>query len=206
MSRRQWFLVAVALVVILVSGLLFLDLRLARSRTAGDRGIGTYRGGDKLPPKMANAPVVSVAVEGDGAFAEAFRDALRAELWGNNPHIGNVEMVDGAPDAAGDIYMRIEIVREEIVWTPVYARAEVETRMAFSSDGDVSWRVQKPVVMTGGEVPIVKADGQVGLADKSWGLLSLPGYRHLVAKALAAQYSEAVETVWAAGAAKTYAK
>ena len=133
MSRRQWFLVAVALVVILVSGLLFLDLRLARSRTAGDRGIGTYRGGDKLPPKMANAPVVSVAVEGDGAFAEAFRDALRAELWGNNPQIGNVEMVDGAPDAAGDIYMRIEIVREEIVWTPVYARAEVETRMAFSS-------------------------------------------------------------------------
>jgi len=136
--------------------------------------------------------VGAVAVEGDGAFAEALREALRAELWDGNPQIGNVEMVDGAPEAAGKTYLRIEIVSEQIVWTPVYSRAEVETRVTFSSDGDVSWRDQRPVMMTSEDGPIVKADGQAAVDDTSWGLVSLPGYRNLVARALAAEVNQAL--------------
>lgn len=195
--KRSTIFSLVALLIILLAATVFLfwfaDFHVARSATDAQHQASTYRSGDELPAAMQGRPPLQVAVAGEGLLAEELRQALPDQLLAQVP-VSTVEVIDGAPDEADGLYLRVEVGERDVLWTPIYGDSEILATMAYASDGDVSFRHDDVVVMN--RSPLVYADGEFELADESWGLLSRPAYYGLLAEALATDIGAALAPVF----------
>jgi hypothetical protein len=91
-----------------------------------------------------------------------------------------------------DLHLLVTVDTNRTFWTPGYAQATLATTLTYASDRDVSWHGTSPVIReTDDGTPILWADGQFELSDRSGGLLLRPAYQRLLAEKMA------VEIMWA---------
>ncbi len=190
----QWL--AIGGVLLLAAALFLLSFRLMSSRTAVDVGMSTYRTGDSLPDNMAPGFALDFAVEANPALEAALTRQLRAALAQTSP-VGKVAALETVPAGADQPFLLVEIEQSRLVWTPLYAQAELRAVVFYDYDGDVPWPRDEPVVMH--DSPVIQADGEFTLSDRSWGLISWPAYAdHLgdeLAQAIAEQLAQDVFTL-----------
>lgn len=138
--------------------------------------------GASLPPQP-----VQFQVEGDDPLAAALREALAGQL-------GDAEAA--AATAVPHLIVRID--RAALNWMPISGRADIAITAAFSSNGDFAFMETEPThfQFNGGDDAgiIVQASSEINLTDETTGLLSRPGYRQLLAEALAAEIDKALQT------------
>lgn len=191
----RWLWAIIIGVVLFLLASLTVDFRFARSETTSEHQQSTYASGETLPENMTGQETLAYSVEGDDAIARALVLALEERLEGL-PSVGDAGWQDGLP--GGDsLVLVVEVESSSIRWTPFYSRATVQAEMAFASDGDLSFRGTTPVVFDSREGPVVKADGEYSVRDRSWGWLSLPGYHRHLAEQLAEEIARGLSDVFA---------
>lgn len=71
-------------------------------------------------------------------------------------------------------------------WPPVYAHTSLQFEAAYASNGDVSFRESEPTQFhSAGDQAVGQYEGHYQLTDRSWGVMSLPGYRDYLARQVA---------------------
>lgn len=197
---RTFIFVLVFLALLLPLFLAF-DFHASRRQTTVDRQLSVGRSipgeaDGQLPESMRDQPALAYSVTGDDRLADALRGALDQQLRAN-PILGDIVLIEPPSEIAEAPYLIIEITRQEITWTPVYATATLTAQAAFSSDGDVSFRERSQMgPQNGDRQPLSQAEAEFQLRDTSWGLISRPAYLRLVATSLAENISQAMTEIF----------
>jgi hypothetical protein len=174
---------------------LFLDFHIARSRTNSGFTLSTASAGEGLPGSMQEPPVLSIAVVGDSRYSHALGSVLKEQLQAA-PYIAGVNLLDSSPDHADAPYLFVDPGDLDILWTPVYARADLTVQAALASDGDVSLRGQQPVELDSQDGPVIKSEGDFNVQDFTWGLISRPAYYNLIARRVSGEIQRALEPLF----------
>jgi hypothetical protein len=176
---------------------LFADFSLSRSQTASEHRLATYRLGGDLPAPVPAGQSMRLAVAGEGALAEKLRQALLAELTASSLFASGDWVVE-TNAGNNNLDLLITVDANRTFWTPVYAQATLATILVYASDGDISWHGASPIIMeTDDGTPVLWADGDFELSDRSGGLLSRPAYQRLLAEKMAAEIVRALESIYA---------
>jgi hypothetical protein len=193
--RRLIIGIALLLFLLVVAAFLTLDFRVARSATTVEHRLATYRASDDLPASMQSGASIDLIVEGQSNFAQVLRQVLAQQLAAS-VIAGDVELLERAAQPTGQATLLLTVEQESILWSPLFGRSRLVALLFFSSDDDLAWVAEVPRVVYAGDGPMVRGDGTFELADTSGGLLSLPGYRRLLAEQLATRIVEALEAVY----------
>lgn len=190
----QW--IAIGGVLLLVAAVFLLNFQLMGSSNVINVGMNTYRTGNSLPEAMTPDFALNFTVDANPALEAALTRQLRDAL-AQTSQVGKVAALEAVPAGADQPFLLVEIEQSRVVWTPFYAQAELRAVVFYDYDGDVPWPRDGVVMMD--DSPVIQADGEFTLSDRSWGLISWPAYAdHLggeLARAIAEQLEQDVFTL-----------
>lgn len=187
-------------VAMLMGAFWWLDFRAATSESRAGREISAFRSG---PPSAGQTGRPSsgtgvrpkldlvICVFGQGDLG-ALREALLRQLH-DSPIIGDIEVVAALPERSDGPVLGVEVGSERVLWTPIYATARLEVAVVYSSNGDLSWHGQRPVIMTGDGRPIVWMDGSLEVEDATRGVTSRRAYQKHLGEQVAREVSKTLD-------------
>ena len=128
-------------------------------------------------------------VPGEGRLARSLQKQLSGQLE-THPQFGQIQPFSELLVPAGYPVLMVEIEPQQMLWTPVYARANLKVTIYYDSDGDVSLMPDDAtkVKFIGDELTIQRS-GEYTFTDASWGLMSRPGYLDYLAREIGKQIS-----------------
>jgi hypothetical protein len=190
MQRTVLGLAILLLAGILAAAFWWLDFHAARSETQAEHVLETFTTGE---PEKAPPASLKVYVADTDGFAEALRAALVSDLQ-QELAIGRVESADTIGEQTGTPVLVVEPDNRTITWTPVYGSNRLTAHIAYTSNGDLSWRDKSPVRMDSTDAPAIWVRGEFKINDTTWGLISHRWYLRHLAKELAAEVTRALES------------
>jgi hypothetical protein len=135
---------------------------------------------------------VSLYVAGEDELALALRRELASQLQASDG-FGEVRNLTALPAKDDLPTVVVEVAESDVTWLPVYASAGLDVTVFYSSNGDMSWRDQLPVIMSSDDGPIVRLKGQFEVADRTRGLTSRVAYERYLGKGIAGEVSKSLE-------------
>ncbi len=187
-------LVLGALIVVIVAALLLLvDFQAATSASIVESSVSKFTVGatasTRFPPPASLCLVVSGGSELHAYLEKELVQGLRSA-----PGIGEVTPIDSADGEKSCPTLLVEASPDVLTWTPVYSSARGVARLIYASDGDLSWRNDKAVVMSNRDgSPQVRVRGDLKLGDTTRGIMSRPAYQRHLAHQIALAASDVLK-------------
>lgn len=190
MVRMRVVLMGLLVVGILALGLTLLDFRIAESsdntQTEMARMTLGLEAGATLPPPGS----LRIHVAG-GESLSAYLKTELAQQWAAKSGARDMEIVSSLSDQADGPALMVQPEESSVSWTPIFARASISIKIVYASDGDLSWRDDRSVVMsTRDGRPQIRVRGDLKLEDTTRGLVSRPAYQRHLAERIAMQVSD----------------
>lgn len=184
--------IALILIAAGIAAFIFLDFHLAKSsmntsftRTFANSSIPEgYQPGNTL---------LYIAPADNQPLSRALAKDL-FQLAGNSGYFSPV-LLNRAPEGNQFPAVVVQVVGEKFFWTPFYSQSILKIQMAYSNFRAVdAIETQATVILPAqGASPAIEGSGQAEQADKSFGLISLPGYRSLIIHSAAKSVLENLE-------------
>jgi hypothetical protein len=181
--RRVWILLAS--IVSFFVAFWWLDFRLAVSNTQSEKKITTTSigMGENLPDVMQRREKINLALVGEGPLNAALQKALTVEI--KNAGIGNIELMKATlPKYQGPVLVG-KVGKPGALRMPFFVTSRLTVQAGYSSSGDTPLLGKMPVYMDNRDGPAMMMYGEYKVNDRSWGLISRPGYYHMLADYLA---------------------
>lgn len=194
---KNWQL-AILLVGIafLSAAFLFLNFRIAVSNTKSEKNTMTTSIGDGLPNAMRRREKINLVLIGKGPLILALQRAIVNET--NNAAIGNIEPVPGIQSRYQSPVLVIKVERPTLLWTPFFATSHFAVQVGYSSSGDSTFMGETPITVDNQNGPALNMYGEYRVNDRSWGLISRPGYYQILANYLATQIASTLKDLYSA--------
>jgi hypothetical protein len=183
--RRLWILLASITSFFLAFW--WLDFRLAASRTESEKNITTTSIGmeDQLPDAMQRRQTINLVLIGEGPLVIALQKALTVEI--KQAGLGDIERMEAiVPKYLGPILL-VKVGRPGSLWMPFFVTSRVTVQTGYSSSGDTTLLGEEPASIDNRNGPAMMMYGEYKINDRSWGVISRPGYYHMLADYLAQQ-------------------
>jgi len=187
MKQKRWIvLIVLALVVVLLGfALILVDFKAMQSQMTRNSSIAASHDENQTTTPQLTPDKTGLFISGDDQLVNALQREL-THLLGGQIQFGEIVLVDGMSDKADYPLLFVTLDKQDITWSPVYARAELEVTVSYASNGDVSFRHTTPVEFKHtSDQQLMMINGQYSFADTSWGLISNPGYVNYLAKEIA---------------------
>lgn len=194
MKKANVALVALLLIGLAAIAFWYADFHAITSESRTESQVTTYRSsksGVRAEQLLAEREV-ALYVGG----ADELADTLRAEMLSllrASSAFGEVTSLDVPPERADQPVLVIEVQNEQGLWTPFFAQSGLAVRVAFASDGDVSWRHESGPVMLSGDESIVRVDGKLQVTDDTRGVVSRLAYQKHLGRQIAKEVSKALQ-------------
>jgi len=182
-KMKKYGILITLLVIGLVAASFFLmSFHATSSQTTQNNSVASSNSGrisqnpNNLIPITTNVVVVG---------SSHLDSALRSDLINSLPGaagLGQVNFVDPANIPANSPLLYVQVKEQNVRWTPVYSTAALQVVVAYSQNGDVSFKDDDPTHFQAG---IMQFQGNYRLEDTSGGLMSLPGYEDFLAQNMA---------------------
>jgi len=177
MNKKRWLGVTIVIFVMLLSGfaLILVSFSSMTSQLEHNSQMVSSSGGQNALPQL-NQPMTALYVNANNRLKNVLQTEVTRLLQGQ-PEFGQIEVVESPEDNGGLPLPVVEVEPQDMLWTPLYARAVLTVNVAYASDGDVSFRKTVPVEFKHTTDQLtVKRSGIYTFNDASWGLISNPGY------------------------------
>jgi hypothetical protein len=172
-------------VALLCAAFLCLNFRIAASNTQSGKNITTTGMGDGLPDAMQSREKINLVLVGEGPLIAALPKALAVEM--NNAGIGDIKLVQGTESRYQGPVLAVKVGRPGLLWTPFFAISRFTIQAGYSSIGEATFMGETPVIIDNRNGPALYMYGEYKVSDRSWGLISRPGYHQALADYLARQ-------------------
>ncbi len=186
-KRTPRWLIPLAILLILIAAIFLLDFHAMKSQSTAESQTGTYRSGE-IDINWKNTPVdTALYVEAPGNLKNALRNSIKPLIQNKN-YVGAVSDLNAPADSLSIPQLYVQVIPVDTFWTPFYARSKYQVIVSYASNGDLSFRNQKPVRFEGmpGQ-PAILFQSTNDMVDTSWGFISLKGYHSFIASKIAAQ-------------------
>ena len=177
--KHRWPWMGLGAMAILGAALLFLNFHAAVSNTQSERNISSVGLGEGLPQAMRCRERISLALVGEGQLVGALQEALVAQM--HNAGIGDTDLVRGLEPASETPVLVVKVEEPDLLWTPFYAASRLSVQASYSSNGDNTLMGDTPVTVDNSNGPVLTMHAEYQVDDRSWGLISRPGYHQTLA-------------------------
>jgi hypothetical protein len=162
-----------------VLAFVFLDFHLAKSITTSNDNWS--RASSQAPAGyQAGYTVLYIATEQDDSFSRALAEAIFQQA-GDSNYFSPV-LLDSAPTSEQFPLVMVKASADHFFWTPFFAKSTLNIQFAYSNF-EVMPNIEssRTVILSNATVqPPIEGLGTTEQVDRSFGLLSISGYRHLV--------------------------
>jgi hypothetical protein len=152
---------------------------------------------DGYPDRLRPDEKISLVVAGEGPLAEALQNAL-AEKW-DRARMGQLELAEERSSTYPNPVLLIKVGKPEIVWTPFFATCRFSIHAGYATDGDPSFMESLDVTqihIPSSDPSVVNLYNEYEGVDRSFGLISRPGYEQYLADYFAQQIIEAIKGLY----------
>ena len=165
------------IVGLFVGAFLLLNFRLMQSQMLSDSTIASYHTGSPDEKVTIVSDVTGLYVDPSIRFAQSLQDEIKSRLE-NQPQVGEVTAVNLPMDKADIPLLFVEVNQQKKLWTPFYANSAYEVIVYYASNGDISFRHSQPVHFeSNSDQQAISYRASYALVDRSFGLISSPGYQ-----------------------------
>lgn len=192
MNKKTWIILAG--VAVLAAAFLLLNFRLAYSGTSANTNAVTASSGDAVPTALQQREKITLCITGEGPLVGVLQDTLAAKL--REAGLGEVEVTRALMNNYPNPVLRVDVGQPGVLWTPFYGSSRFQVTAGFVSNGVTATLNAQPVEFETGEGPAVNMSAEYNLSDRSFGILSRPGYYQILADWLANSIVEAVRKLY----------
>jgi hypothetical protein len=193
-SKSLWILLGV--IVVLGAAFMFLNFRLAVNKTSSEKNLITTGIGDQMPSAIQRRDKISIALVGEGPFVNMLQKALAAEM--RNADLGDIEFVQGPAPTYQNPVLVVQMGKMDLLWTPLFATSQFSVNVGYDSSGDTTFMGKNPIVIDNQNGSNLNVYGEYIVRDRSWGLISRPGYHQILADYLAQQIAAVLKDLYKA--------
>lgn len=180
---KKWLWALFASIALVCAAFWSLNFHIAASNTNSDRHVSTVGIGDGLPDAMQGREKINLVLVGEGPLIVALQKALAVEM--KDAGIADLELMQGIKPRYQDPVLVVNVGRPGLFWTPFFATSQFTIQAGYSSSGDTTFMGETPVAVDNRDGPALNMYGEYKLSDRSWGLISRPGYHQALADYLA---------------------
>lgn len=182
---KKWLWVLLGTVAFFWAAFWCLNFGIATSSTQSEKNITTtgIGLGNGLPDAMQRRAKINLALVGEGPLIAALQKATAVEL--NNAGIGGIELVQGIKPRYQSPVLVVKVGKPRLLWTPFFATSQFTVQAGYSSNGDTTLMEDTLVTISNEDGPNLSMFGEYKVSDRSWGLISRPGYHEILANYLA---------------------
>lgn len=177
LSRR--LRIALLALIVFIVAFIFLDFHIAKSvtNTSHNRSRANSAAPENYQP--AGSTLFIAAAQKD-AMSRALAEEVYRQATSSN-YFSPI-LLDDLPKENQYPVVLVAVKEETFFWTPFYALSSIKTEFAFSNFAVLSGIAseQTLILPAKGEEPAIHSNGDAMQRDRSYGFISLPGYRSLV--------------------------
>jgi hypothetical protein len=141
--------------------------------------------GDGLPDAMQRRGKINLVLVGEGPLIAALPKALVLEL--KEAGMEEIELVQEIEPKDRQPALLVRVENPNLLWTPFFTNSRFTAQAGYSSSGDTTFMGKTPVTIDNKDGPVLNMYGEYEISDRSWGLISRPGYHQHLASYLAKQ-------------------
>ena len=193
-NKRSWILLGGILLI--GAAFLLLNFRVAaRNNTQTGKLIFSTDMGENMPVTMQRRDKISIVLVGEGPLVRALQKALTEQM--GKAGIGESDLVQELESVYQNPVLVVKVSEPDPIWTPFFAMSQFSVHAGYASDGDSTFMegVEKTHSSIGKkDVSNMYAEYEVN--DRSFGLVSRPGYHQFLADYLAQEIVTALKDLY----------
>jgi hypothetical protein len=190
-NKRVWILAGA--IVLIVAAFLPLNFRMAVSDMQVIPRIMVTKL-DGYPDRPGPDAKISLVLDGEGPLAEALQNALM-EKW-DTARMGQLQPAQKHSSTYPGPVLLIKAGSPGMVWTPFFAMRRFSIQAGYATDGDPSFMETldaEQIYLRSSDPWVVYLYNEYEGVDRSFGLISRPGYDAYLADYFAGQIIEALK-------------
>ena len=168
---------------LLIAAFLLINFRAAFSSTQAENNRSSVSIGDQMPNSMQRRDKITIIVEGDGLLARAIEKAVLAEF--RKAGLENVELAQALTPTYPNPVLLIKPGNPSVIWTPFFATSQFAVQAGYASNGDTALLGDTPSTIDNRNGPALDMASDFKITDRSWGIISRPGYYQFLADTVA---------------------
>jgi hypothetical protein len=193
--KKQILWILLGAVVLASAAFLFLNFRAAASNTRFQTLVTTTDMGEDIPAPIQRRDKISLVLVGKGALVGALKKALTQQL--GEAGIGEIELVDELAPVYPNPVLVVKLVKPGAIWTPFFATSQFSVHAGYASDGDSTFMQGVEATHTSiGKAGVSNLYAEYDGTDRSFGLISRPGYQTYLADYLAGKIVTALKDLY----------
>lgn len=192
-NKHLWIWLGV--LVLIGAAFLFLNFRVAASTNQIEKLIFSTDMGDNMPVPMQQREKISIVLIGKGPLVRALQKALTEQL--GNAGIGEIDLVQELKPEYQNPILVVKVSKPGPFWTPIFAMGKFSVHAGYASDGDSTFMedAEKTHVSIG-KKDVANMYAEFIVNDRSFGLISRPGYHQFLADYLVQDIVTALEEMY----------
>lgn len=192
-NKHLWVLLGV--LVLIGATFLFFNFRVAASTNQTEKLIFSTDMGDYMPVSMQQRDKISIVLIGEGPLVSALQKALTEQL--GNAGIGKIDLVQELEPEVQNPILVVKVGKPGPFWTPFFAMGKFSVHVGYASNGDSTFMedVEKTHISIG-KKDVANMYAEFDVNDRSFGLISRPGYHQFLADYLVQDIVTALEDMY----------
>jgi hypothetical protein len=182
---KKWLWVLLGGIAFLWAAFWGLNFRIAASSAQSEKSITTTGIGEGLPDVMQRSEKINLVVIGEDPLIALLQESLVMAM--KHAGIPGLQLVQSIEQKYPSPVLVIRVGSPDLLWTPFFATSQFTIQLGYSSSGYTAFIEEAPSTIDNKAGPALNMYGEFRIADRSWGLISRPGYYHFLADHLASQ-------------------
>jgi len=194
-NKRLWILLGG--IVLMSPAFLLLSFRVAVSNTQAMQRIMTTELEGNYPARLQPDDKISLVLVGEGPLVGALKKALTEQI--DKAGMGQIEVEQELESKYPNPVLVVKVDRPGPIWTPFFATSQFSIHAGYATNGDTTFMdaldKTKPYI-SNPDPSAVNLYTEYEVSDRSFGLISRPGYHRYLADYLAQEIVQALKNLY----------
>lgn len=192
-NKRFWILLGG--IVLVSAAFLLLNFRVVLNSTQANKFIFTTDTNENMPVSMQRHDKISLVLVGEGPLVNALKKDLADKM--NKAGLGKIELAEELRPVYQNPVLVVKVNRPGPIWTPFFAMSEFSIHAGYASNGDPStMEVMERTRTSVAKKDVANLYAEYEVSDRSFGLISRPGYYQFLADYLAQEIVAALKDLY----------
>jgi len=194
-NKRLWILLGG--IVLMSPAFLLLSFRVAVSNTQAMQMIMVTELEGDYPDRLQSDDKISMVLVGEGPLVRALQKALTEQI--GRAGMGQIELEQELESKYPNPVLVVKVGRLSPIWTPFFAMSQFSIQAGYATNGDTTFMdtLDKTTPYIRNPDPsVVNLYTEYEINDRSFGLISRPGYHRYLANYLAQEIVQALKNLY----------
>jgi|GEM_PF-2415665 len=194
-DKRLWILLGG--IALISAAFLLLNFRVATSDTQAIQKILTTELEGNYPDRLQRNDRISLVLVGEGPLAGALQKALTEKM--DKAGMGELELAQEREPRYPNPVLVVTVSRPTLIWAPFFAMSQFSMHAGYATNGDATFMEDldktQPYIRNP-DPSAVNLYTEYEGTDRSYGLISHPGYHQYLADYLAQEIVQALKNLY----------